>query len=91
MKIKKHEICQGNVQSKCHLVQLFLDIVADILHKKSKSLEKFFSSSGSTIWSILLKYQEIDVQIQTFTDEDETFYIDILLNGTNCPLLDYRY
>ena len=32
--------------------------------------ENFFSSSGKAIWSIVLKYQEIDVQIQTFTDED---------------------
>ena len=32
--------------------------------------DKFFSSSGNAIWLILLKYQEIDVQIQTFTDED---------------------
>ena len=31
---------------------------------------KFFSSSGNAIWLILLKYQEIDVQIQTLTDEN---------------------
>ena len=29
-----------------------------------------FSSSENAIWSILLKYQEIDVQIQAFTDEN---------------------
>ena len=39
--------------------------------KKSEIIgEKFFSSSGNAIWSILLKYQEIDMQIQAFTDED---------------------
>ena len=31
--------------------------------KRTKSLEKFFSSSGNAMWSILLKYQEIDVQM----------------------------
>ena len=30
----------------------------------------FFSSSENGIWSILLKYQGIDVQIQAFTDEN---------------------
>ena len=29
-----------------------------------------FSSSENAIWSILLKYQEIDVQIQAFTEEN---------------------
>ena len=38
--------------------------------KREKSLEKIFSSSENAIWSILLKSQEIDVQIQTFTDEN---------------------
>ena len=38
--------------------------------KRAKSFRKFFSSSGNAIWLILLKYQEIDVQVQTFTDED---------------------
>ena len=32
--------------------------------------ENFFSRSESVIWSILLKYQEIDVQIQTFADKN---------------------
>ena len=36
--------------------------------KRVKSLEKVFSSSENVIWAILLKYQEKDVQIQTFTD-----------------------
>ena len=31
---------------------------------------KFLSSSKIAIWSILFKYQEMDVQIQTFTDEN---------------------
>ena len=38
--------------------------------EKAKSLEEFFSSSGNAIWSILLKYQEIEMQIQAFTDEN---------------------
>ena len=38
--------------------------------KRAKSLEKIFSSSENAIWSILLKYQEIDVQIQAFIDEN---------------------
>ena len=38
--------------------------------KKRNSWRKFFSSSENAIWSILLKYQEIDVQIQTFTHEN---------------------
>ena len=59
--------------------------------KRAKSLEKIFSSSENAIWSILLKYQEIDVQIQTFTDEVETSYIVAFLNGTNCRFVDYKY
>ena len=38
--------------------------------KRAKLLQKFFSSSGNAIYSILWKYQEIELQIQTFTDED---------------------
>ena len=37
--------------------------------ERAKSLEKFFSKSEKAIWSILLKYQEIYVHIQTFTNE----------------------
>ena len=33
------------------------------------SWRKSFPSSENAIWSILLKYQKIDVQIHTFTDE----------------------
>ena len=43
--------------------------------EKERNRLKIFSSSENAIWSILLKYQEIDVQIQTFTDEIETFCI----------------
>ena len=61
---------QGNFQSSCRLAQLFIDTSAVILQKKSEIVgENFFSNSENAIWSILLKYQEIDVQIQTFTDE----------------------
>ena len=38
--------------------------------KRVKSLEEIFYSFENAIWSILLKYQEIDVQIQAFTDEN---------------------
>ena len=38
--------------------------------KKRNCWKKIFSSSENAIWSILLKYQEIDVQIQTFTHEN---------------------
>ena len=44
---------------------------AVILQKKSEIVGgNFFSSSENATWSILLKYQEIDVQIQAFTDEN---------------------
>ena len=64
------KIYQGNFQSLCRLAQLFLNTSAVILKKKAKSLEEIFSSSENAIWSILLKYLEIDVQIQAFTDEN---------------------
>ena len=65
------KIYQGNFQSLCRLPQLFLNTSAVILQKKpAKSLKEIFSSSESAIWSILLKYQEIDVQIQAFPDEN---------------------
>ena len=65
------KIHQENFQSSCRLAQLFLDTSAVILRKiRAKSLEKTFSSYEDAIWSILLKYQEIDVQIQTLTDEN---------------------
>ena len=37
---------------------------------RAKSLEEFFSSSGNAIISILLKYQDINVQIQAFADQN---------------------
>ena len=52
-------------------MQLFVETLAAILRKKSEIVEEsFFSSSGNAICSILLKYHEIDVQIQTFTDKN---------------------
>ena len=53
-----------------------------ILLKKSKSLEKISFISGNAILSILLKYQEIDVQIQPSLTKTETSYILVLLNST---------
>ena len=38
--------------------------------KRAKSLKKIFSSSENAICSILLKDQEIDVQIQSLTDKN---------------------
>ena len=38
--------------------------------KERNRWRKCFSSSENAIWSFLLKYQEIDVQIQAFTDEN---------------------
>ena len=64
------KIYQGNFQSLHRLAQLFLDTSAVILRKKSEIVREIFSSSENAILSILLKYQEIDVQIQTFTDEN---------------------
>ena len=64
------DMSKGNFQSLCRLAQLFLETSAVILRKRAKSLEKIFSGSENAIWSILLKYQEIDVQIQTFTNEN---------------------
>ena len=60
----------ASFQSLCCLAQLFLDTSAVILRKKSEIVGEIFSSSENAIWSILLKYQETDVQIQTFTDEN---------------------
>ena len=42
------------------------------MEKEENRWGNFFSSSGNAICSILLKYQEIYVQIQTFTDENST-------------------
>ena len=75
MKISKHnifdpanfemsKIYQGNFQSLCRLAQLFLNTSAVILQKKSKIVGE------NAIWSISLKYQEIDVQIQAIADEN---------------------
>ena len=65
------KIYQVNFQSLCRLAQLFLNTSAVILQKKSEIVGgNFFSSSENAIWSNLLKYQEIDVQTQAFTDEN---------------------
>ena len=45
--------------------------------------------SEYAIWSILLKYQEIDLQIQA--TKIETSYTVAFLNGANCRLVDYKY
>ena len=74
------------------IVPLFLATSEVILRKKSEIVgEILFSSSANAIWSILLKYREIDAQIETFTDETETSYIVAFTNGTNCRFVDYKY
>ena len=74
MKINKHEICLKYIKRIFgpHAVwhSCFLIPPQSFYGKRAKLLEKLFSSSENAIWSILLKYQEIDVQIQTFTDEN---------------------
>ena len=58
--------------------------------KERNSWRKLFSSFGNAIWSILLKYQEIEVQTESLT-KIETSYIVAFLNGTNCRFVDYKY
>ena len=50
--------------------------------KEKNHWRNLFSSSGNAIYSISLKYEEIDVQIHSLT-KIETFYLVALLNGTN--------
>ena len=84
VKINKHEIWQALTQLTLRCLKYikgifsphavwhccFLIPLQSFHRKRAKSLEKIFSSSENAIWSILLKYQEIDVQIQTFTDKN---------------------
>ena len=70
---------------------IFWYLGSDFKEKRAKWLEKIFSSSGHAIWSILLTYREIDVQIQAFTGEIEISHIVAFLNGTNCRFVDYKY
>ena len=50
------------------VISKYLD--SHFTEKERNRCRKSFSSSENAIWSILLKYQEIDVQIQAFTDEN---------------------
>ena len=84
MKINKHEIWLALTQLTLRCLKYmkgvfsphsvwhscFLIPPQSFYRKRAKSLEKIFSSSENAFWSILLKYQEIYVQIQTFTDEN---------------------
>ena len=54
---------------------------SNFTEKERDRWRNFLSSSENLILSILLKYQEIDVQVQTFTDEIEASYKVALLNG----------
>ena len=65
------KIYQKNIRSFFPLAQLFLDTLEVILQKKIKIIGKFFSPNlEMQFFSIFLKYQEIDVRIQTFTDQE---------------------
>ena len=56
--------------------------------KERNRWRNFFSSSENAVWSILLKYQEIDRLIQNSLTKIETSYIVAFLNGTNCWFVD---
>ena len=62
------KIFQEGFQSSCRLEQLFLDASAVILQKKSEIIEKFFFPA----LKMKFENQEINVQIQTFTDENRS-------------------
>ena len=66
------KIYQGNFQSLCRWAQLFLDTSAVISGKKSEIVgENFFPALKKQLGRFyLLRYQEIDMQIQTFIDEN---------------------
>ena len=84
------KIYQGNFQSLCRLAQLFLNTSAVVIQKKERNRwRKFFPCSENAIWLILLKYQEINVQIQAFTDQNCN--IVAFLNGTKCQPVEYKY
>ena len=84
MKIDKHEIWQALTQLtlRClkyikgnfslHAVwhSCFLIHPQSFYRERENRWRKSFSCSENAIWSILFKYQEIDVQIQTFTDKN---------------------
>ena len=64
------KIYQGNFQSLCGLAKLFLDTWGVIFTEKERNRwRNFLPALKMQFWPILLKYQEINVQIQTFTDE----------------------
>ena len=64
------KICQGDFNPYAVWHSYFLIPRQSFYGKRTKSLEKIFSGSENAMWSIFLKYQEIDVQIQIFTDEN---------------------
>ena len=84
MKINNHEIWSALIQPTLRCLKYIKGIFStravwhccflippqSFYKTRAKSMEKIFSSSKNAIWSISLKYQEIDVQIQTFTDEN---------------------
>ena len=91
-KLEMSKIYQRNFQSLCRLAQLFLNILAVILQKKSEIVGgNFFPALkmqfGRFYWNIkkkMCKYKHSLTKI-------ETSYIVDFLNGTNCRLVDYKY
>ena len=73
----------------CRLAQLFLN-TSHFTEKDRNRFKNFFPALNCNLVDFL-KNQEIDGQIQAFTDETETSYIAAFLNGTNCRLVDYKY
>ena len=81
MKINKHEIWSVLIQLSLmclkHMKEMFSPNVTwysyffipcqSFFKKEQNHWRNFFSSTGNAICSSLLKYQEIYVQIQTFT------------------------
>ena len=61
------KIYQGNFQSSCRLAQFFSGV---LLQKRAKSLEKIFFLLWKCNLVGFIEYQEIDVQIETFMDEN---------------------
>ena len=49
---------------------IFLYPGSQFMEKESNNRRKVFSISGNASLSIILKYQEMNVQIQTFADKD---------------------
>ena len=62
---------QGNFQSFMPFGTVISQYLGSHFTEKERNRwRKYFSSSENAIWSTLLKYQEKDVPIQAFADEN---------------------